>query len=93
MLCAEQMADHQEHDINANSDDVNANSDDVNASSEEVEGKEEEEEGSRVKFFVWIGFKGHPGRPFDPGFEPATFQSQVQRCTDWATGVPQFDIS
>ena len=24
----------------------------------------------------------------NPVFEPATFQSQVQRSTDWATGVP-----
>lgn len=92
MLCAEQMADHQEHDINANSDDVNANSDDVNASSEDVEGREEDGSAS-VKFFVWIGLKRHPGRPFDPAFEPTAFQSQVQHCTDWATGVPQFDIS
>ena len=29
-----------------------------------------------------------PNGPSNPGFEPATFQSQVQRSTDWATGAP-----
>ena len=24
----------------------------------------------------------------NPGFQPATFQSHVQRSTDWATGAP-----
>ena len=28
----------------------------------------------------------------NPGFEPATFQSQVQRSTDWATGAPQIMV-
>ena len=29
-----------------------------------------------------------PHGPSDPGFQPASFQSQVQRSTDWATGAP-----
>ena len=29
-----------------------------------------------------------PHGPSNPGFEPATFQSQVQHSTDWATGAP-----
>ena len=29
-----------------------------------------------------------PHGPSNPGFEPSTFQSQVQRSTDCATGAP-----
>ena len=33
-----------------------------------------------------------PHRPSDPGFKPATFQSQVQLSTGWKTEAPKYPM-